>query len=203
MCLIKCLRVVLEGFVLDNCVAESARDGVGDDVDPAAFAAECAYHLFCSVWLLHPDTNKDDPEAEKKFQEVQRAYEVLKDDEKRQQYDQIFEDFFSPRLGGEDVKVSLELSFMETFQGSTFQTHVPCEPCGGRGVAPGVKPEKCTRCKGLGKVSCARKLCRHAAVEHGGEVDEISPVLGCDPGGGVRSRLCDMIWAEGVAVGAA
>ena len=26
---------------------------------------------------LHPDTNKDDPEAEKKFQEVQRAYEVL------------------------------------------------------------------------------------------------------------------------------
>ncbi|CAA0842526.1 gametophytic factor 2 [Striga hermonthica] len=37
---------------------------------------------------LHPDTNKDDPEADKKFQEVQKAYEVLKDDEKRQQYDQ-------------------------------------------------------------------------------------------------------------------
>ena len=28
---------------------------------------------------------------------------------------------------------------------------------GGRGVAPGVKPEKCTRCKGLGTVSFARK----------------------------------------------
>ncbi|WVZ00271.1 hypothetical protein V8G54_026340 [Vigna mungo] len=38
---------------------------------------------------LHPDTNKDDPEAEKKFQEVSMAYEVLKDEEKRQQYDQI------------------------------------------------------------------------------------------------------------------
>lgn len=25
---------------------------------------------------LHPDTNKDDPEALKKFQEVQKAYEV-------------------------------------------------------------------------------------------------------------------------------
>jgi len=25
---------------------------------------------------LHPDTNKDDPEAEKKFQEVSVAYEV-------------------------------------------------------------------------------------------------------------------------------
>ncbi|XP_050281893.1 chaperone protein dnaJ GFA2, mitochondrial-like [Quercus robur] len=135
---------------------------------------------------LPPDTNKDDPEAEKKFQEVQRAYEVLKDDEKRQQYDQvgheayvqqgdsgvpndfhnpfkdffqdnIFEDFFGRRHGGEDVKVSLELSFMEAVQGSTktvtFQIHLPCEPCGGRGVAPGVKPEKCTRCKGLGMIS--------------------------------------------------
>ncbi|GMP62537.1 hypothetical protein CsSME_00024608 [Camellia sinensis var. sinensis] len=38
---------------------------------------------------LHPDTNKDDPEAEKKFQEVQKAYEVLKDEEKRAQYDQV------------------------------------------------------------------------------------------------------------------
>ena len=43
------MRVVPEGFVLDNGVAESARDGVGgitiggvgDNVDPATFAAEC------------------------------------------------------------------------------------------------------------------------------------------------------------------
>uniref|UniRef100_A0A2N9J8W9 Uncharacterized protein n=1 Tax=Fagus sylvatica TaxID=28930 RepID=A0A2N9J8W9_FAGSY len=76
--------------------------------------------------------------------------------------DQIFEDFFSRRLGGEDVKVSLELSFMEAVQGSTktltFQTHVACEPCGGRGVAPGVKPEKCSRCKGLGTISMQQGL---------------------------------------------
>lgn len=26
---------------------------------------------------LHPDTNKNDPDTEKKFQEVQKAYEVL------------------------------------------------------------------------------------------------------------------------------
>lgn len=26
---------------------------------------------------LHPDTNKDDPDAEKKFQEVSKAYEVI------------------------------------------------------------------------------------------------------------------------------
>merc|ERR1712155_89958 len=35
----------------------------------------------------HPDTNKDDPTAMKKFQEVSEAYEVLSDDEKRANYD--------------------------------------------------------------------------------------------------------------------
>lgn len=37
----------------------------------------------------HPDRNKDDPEAEKKFKEASEAYEVLHDEQKRQQYDQF------------------------------------------------------------------------------------------------------------------
>jgi len=56
---------------------------------------------------LHPDTNNDDPEAAAKFQQVQRAYEVLKDKEKRRMYDQVgpdqFENFESggnPFAGG-------------------------------------------------------------------------------------------------------
>lgn len=131
---------------------------------------------------LHPDTNKDDPDAEKKFQEVQKAYEVLKDEDKRRQYDEIghaafeehqgsgfpndfrnpFKDIFDDNIfnifrqnfGGQDVKIAIELSFMEAVQGCgktvTFQAAMPCEACGGSGVPPGTRPESCKRCRGSG-----------------------------------------------------
>jgi curved DNA-binding protein len=37
----------------------------------------------------HPDKNKDDPSAEDKFKEINEAYEVLGDAEKRKQYDEL------------------------------------------------------------------------------------------------------------------
>lgn len=58
-------------------------------VDKSATAKDIkkAYYELAKRW--HPDTNKNDPSAAKKFQEVSEAYEVLSDDSKRRQYDQF------------------------------------------------------------------------------------------------------------------
>lgn len=48
----------------------------------------------------HPDQNKDNPEAEAKFKEINEAYDILKDDQKRAAYDQFGEAAFDGSMGG-------------------------------------------------------------------------------------------------------
>ncbi|CAM8954971.1 unnamed protein product [Rhodiola kirilowii] len=170
---------LLFGILNAQCFAARSIHGTGM---PTASEIKKAYYGMAKK--LHPDQNKDDPEAEKKFQEVSKAYEILKDEEKRSVYDQVghdsferqqeggpgpsysqspFEDMFNSdnifrqNLRGDDVKVTLELSFMEAVQGCaktvTFLTSLPCEACGGSGVPPGTRPETCKRCRGSGMVS--------------------------------------------------
>ncbi len=49
---------------------------------------------------FHPDTNPDDPQAETKFKEINEAYEVLSDSEKRAQYDRFGHTAFGGNNGG-------------------------------------------------------------------------------------------------------
>jgi curved DNA-binding protein CbpA len=39
------------------------------------------------VRKYHPDANPEDPRAEARFKEIQQAYEILSDEEKRREYD--------------------------------------------------------------------------------------------------------------------
>lgn len=48
----------------------------------------------------HPDANRDDPAAEGRFKEVQHAYEILSNPEKRRQYDEGPRSFFGGNGGG-------------------------------------------------------------------------------------------------------
>ncbi len=51
----------------------------------------------------HPDKNPGDQEAEDRFKEVQSAYDVLSDDEKRKQYDRFGATNGRPGPGGQNV----------------------------------------------------------------------------------------------------
>jgi molecular chaperone DnaJ len=48
---------------------------------------------------LHPDRNKDDPKAEVAFKEVNEAYDVLKDDQKKAAYDRFGHSAFEGGMG--------------------------------------------------------------------------------------------------------
>ncbi len=68
-------------------------------VEKKASSAEIKKAFRRQARQYHPDVRPDDKAAEKKFKEINEAYEVLSDDKKRQEYDTFGSDF-QQRAGG-------------------------------------------------------------------------------------------------------
>jgi molecular chaperone DnaJ len=114
-----------------------------------------AYRKLARKW--HPDANPGDDQAEERFKEIQEAYSVLSDADKRKQYDSggmgggfrfdpsnfrggagSFGDFFSDLFGGRggggaaqaagrDLETEVRLSFAQAVNGTDVSVTVPGE----------------------------------------------------------------------------
>ncbi len=68
-------------------------------VDKGADAAEIKKAYRKLAMKYHPDQNKDNPDAEAKFKEINEAYDILKDNQKRAAYDQFGSAAFDGSMG--------------------------------------------------------------------------------------------------------
>lgn len=70
------------------------------EVDRSANADEIKRSFRKLAMKYHPDKNPDDKEAEQRFKEINEAYEVLKDEQKRAAYDRYGHSAFENGMGG-------------------------------------------------------------------------------------------------------
>ena len=71
---------------------------LGVDRGADAGALKSAYRKLAKE--LHPDRNPDNEDAERQFKEINQAYDILKDDDKRAAYDRYGHEAFEGGAGG-------------------------------------------------------------------------------------------------------
>jgi DnaJ-class molecular chaperone len=129
----------------------------------------------------HPDKNKSE-DSKEKFQKISEAYNILKDVEKRKEYDMIGMDIFTNNkvnFDGFDIfnsffkfnnesteakdncNASLNVTLKQIYQKNkvkvVFQKKIYCKKCNGFGTKNGKNPI-CGICNGQGRVTQLRQM---------------------------------------------
>ncbi|MES1910695.1 MAG: hypothetical protein MHM6MM_003241 [Cercozoa sp. M6MM] len=157
----------------------------------------------------HPDKGGD-PE---KFKEITKAYEVLSDPQKRENYDNFGDPEGGPRgfgsmFGGrrgpsgprktQNVQFELNVSLEDLYNGATKKCKVTrkviCKLCEGSGGKDGATKTTCTTCRGRGAIVQLRQI-------GPGMVQQVQrPCDACDGSGEVlpRDKRCGGCSGRGV-----
>jgi molecular chaperone DnaJ len=157
----------------------------------------------------HPDVNKDE-DAEAKFKEINEAYDVLGDVEKRQKYDLFghnepssnpfsgFETFIRRQNArGRDVQVNVGLTLEECYTGCekevSYNVLKMCGGCSGNGSKDGNSIHTCTTCGGSGQ--------HIKVVTRGGHIMQMaSTCQSCGGAGRVIVEKCNQCSGSGMEV---
>ena len=106
-------------------ILDVSRNATSDEIKKA-------YRKFALKY--HPDKNRGNPDAEKKFKEVSEAYEVLKDEKKKEIYDQYGADALKGGInGGATEGFSSMEEALRTFMGA-FGSNAHSHQSGGEAI---------------------------------------------------------------------
>ncbi len=152
----------------------------------------------------HPDVNTTDPEADAKFKEIQNAYDILSDAEKKNYFDlygttqkgsanskkpftSAWDDFFSNMfkqqqqvVSGDHIQLNVEITLDQVNTGDeidvSYKRKNRCTRCQGSGGTL----EKCSACNGTG-----------SKVIHGKAMTVKSTCQNCGGAGSTITVACD------------
>lgn len=165
----------------------------------------------------HPDKKGGD---EARFKEVNEAYQILSDPDKKSRYDQFgggqgqYQDFDFSGMGGfegifdmftggagarrarpakgEDLHLEIPVSKKDLGQQKVYEFEVfgPCGTCDASGVAPGAKRVACSQCRGSGQV-------RQAVRTPFGTFAQVGVCSKCRGDGEIAEKLCPTCGGQG------